>query len=92
VNWQAKIFPCLFLFLVMPVETKKRGFTPAEKWVIWGVFCMLVGLSTYRFTVFVGLLLLSIGVANFYNKQKVLAGVIFSVLGSLCLIFSKFLI
>lgn len=53
---------------------------------------MLVGLSTYRFTVFVGLLLLSIGVANFYNKQKVLAGVIFSVLGSLCLIFSKFLI
>ena len=77
----------------MPADTtEKRGFTPAEKWVIWGVFCLLVGLSTYRFTVFAGLLLLSVGMANFYKKQNVLAGVVFSVLGSLCLIFSKFLI
>jgi len=77
----------------MPVDTtKKRGFTPAERWVIWGVFCLLVGLSTYRFTVFAGLLLLSVGAANFYKRQNVLPAVVFSVLGSLCLIFSKFLI
>jgi len=43
-----------------------------EKWVIWAVFCLLVGLST-RFSVFPALLLISWGVARFrwYMKEKI---------------------
>lgn len=71
----------------------KRGFTAAEKWVIWGVFCLLVGLSTHRFTVFVGLLLLSLGFNRFIkrtkNANRIALGIIFSLFGILILFFSK---
>jgi len=39
----------------------ERGFTVAEKWVIWSVFCLLVGLSS-DLLIFPGLLLLSYGI------------------------------
>jgi membrane-bound ClpP family serine protease len=70
---------------------KKRGFTTPEKWVIWGVFCLLVGLSTHRFAVFLGLMLLSIGVNFLYHKRKIAFGVILTISGLLSLIFSKVL-
>lgn len=41
---------------------KKRGFTAAEKWIIWGVFCLLVGLSSHM-SAFLGLLGVSAGAA-----------------------------
>jgi hypothetical protein len=40
------------------MESPQRGFTVAEKWVIWSVFCLLVGLSTH-FLIFPALLLFS---------------------------------
>ncbi len=42
---------------------KKRGFTTAEKWIIWGVFCLLVGLSSH-ITAFFGLMIASVGVVS----------------------------
>lgn len=38
-----------------------RGFTVAEKWVMWVVFCLLVGLSS-QILIFPSLLLLSYGI------------------------------
>jgi len=70
----------------------KKGFTSAEKWIIWGVFCLLVGLSTHRFSVFVGLMLFSVGVSFFLRKEKLILATIVSILGVLTLGFSKFLI
>lgn len=48
-----------------------RGFTSLEKWLIWAVFCLLVGLSS-RLIVFPGLLLVSWGVTRFrwYMGEK----------------------
>jgi hypothetical protein len=43
---------------------EKRGFSSLEKWIIWAVFCLLVGLSSHLI-VFPGLLLISWGVARF---------------------------
>jgi len=49
----------------------KRGFTVGEKWIIWGVFCLLIALSTHRFSVFAGLMLFSMGVSFFFEKRKI---------------------
>lgn len=70
----------------------KKGFTPAEKWIIWGVFCLLVSLSTQRFSVFAGLMLFSIGISFFLRKEKLVLATIVSIIGILALGFSKFLI
>lgn len=43
----------------------RKGFSSAEKWVIWAVFCLLVGLSTH-WLVFPGLLLISWSVVRFH--------------------------
>jgi len=50
----------------------RRGFSSMEKWLIWAVFCLLVGLSS-RLIVFPALLLISWGVARFrwYRREKV---------------------
>jgi hypothetical protein len=50
----------------------RRGFAPMEKWMIWAVFCLLVGLSSHLI-VFPALLLMSWGVARFrwYAREKV---------------------
>ncbi len=69
----------------------KRGFTVGEKWIIWGVFCLLIALSTHRFTVFAGLMLFSMGVSFFLRKEKLILATIVSILGVLTLGFSKFL-
>jgi hypothetical protein len=53
-------------------ENKKslRGFSAAEKWVIWSVFCLLVGLSSH-WLVFPALLLISWSVVRFrWYKQE----------------------
>jgi len=39
-------------------QPTQRGFTIAEKWIIWAVFCLLVGLSS-DVLIFPALLLLS---------------------------------
>jgi len=39
-------------------QAQQKGFTFAEKWVIWAVFCLLIGLSS-DLLIFPGLLLLS---------------------------------
>ncbi|RMF69902.1 MAG: hypothetical protein D6743_01100 [Calditrichaeota bacterium] len=70
---------------------EKRGFTVGEKWIIWGVFCLLVGLSSSRFTVFAGLMLLSLGVSWIRKKQRLLMAVVAALLGISLLTFSKFL-
>ncbi|MFQ5650410.1 MAG: hypothetical protein ACE5IY_10755 [bacterium] len=78
----------------MKAETNesKRGFTTPEKWVIWGVFCLLVGLSTSRLTVFAGLMLLSVGISFVAKKQHIVLAIFLCVAGALNLVFSKFLI
>ncbi len=69
----------------------KRGFTAPEKWVIWGVFCLLVGLSTYRFAVFAGLMILSVGL--YLTRQRAFGwGVLLCCVGLLSLFFSKSLV
>jgi hypothetical protein len=85
---------CHFLYLLnMPTEIEnQRGFTAAEKWIIWAVFCLLVGLSAYRFSVFAGLLLLSAGISLALKKEKPWLGLALFVAGALCIVFSKFLI
>jgi len=70
----------------------KRGFTTAEKWIIWGVFCLLVSLSTYRVSVFAGLLLFSGGFSLLLKKQRPFIGGALSLTGLLILVFSKYLI
>lgn len=70
----------------------KKGFTTAEKWIIWGVFCLLVGLSTYRFTVFSGLMILSLGISLIAKKQKLALAIFLCFVGILNLVLSKFLI
>jgi len=70
----------------------KKGFTPAEKWIIWGVFCLLVGLSVQRFSVFAGLMIFSVGISFFLRKEKLVLATIVSIIGILALGFSKFLI
>jgi hypothetical protein len=50
-------------------ETPQRGFTVAEKWVIWAVFCLLVGLST-SFLIFPALLLVSYAVIMLRRATK----------------------
>jgi hypothetical protein len=47
-----------------PKENVRRGFSSMEKWVIWAVFCLLVGLSTHLL-VFPGLLFISWSVVRF---------------------------
>jgi hypothetical protein len=42
-------------------QPPQRGFTVVEKWVIWAVFCLLIGLSS-DLLVFPGLLLFSYSV------------------------------
>jgi len=73
-----------------PIE--KRGFTVQEKWIIWGVFCLLVALSTHRVSVFLGLILASAGINLLMKKRRPLLGSTLTVLGMIGLIFSKFLI
>ena len=70
----------------------KRGFTPGEKWIIWGVFCLLVCLSTHRFSVFLGLILVSVGGALVLRRQRVTLGILIGTLGLLSLFFSRYLI
>ena len=55
-----------------PEESKQRGFTFAEKWIIWTVFCLLIALST-NFLLFPVLQLLSWGVVRWrwYKKEKI---------------------
>jgi hypothetical protein len=50
----------------------RRGFSSMEKWIIWAVFCLLIGLSS-RLIIFPALLLISWGVARFrwYVGEKV---------------------
>jgi hypothetical protein len=45
-------------------EKARRGFSSMEKWVIWAVFCLLVGLSTHPL-VFPGFLFISWSVVRF---------------------------
>ena len=71
---------------------RKSGFTDAEKWIIWGVFCLLLGLSTSRFTVFAGLLLTSAGISLIVKKDKLAMGIVVGIMGLLTVVFSKFLI
>jgi hypothetical protein len=54
-------------------QENRKGFSSMEKWVIWAVFCLLVGLST-RFIVFPALLLMAWGVARFrwYRSARTL--------------------
>lgn len=68
-----------------------RGFTTPEKWIIWGVFCLLVGLSTHRFTVFAGLMLVSVGFAVARRRAFGWGALLFC-LGLLTLFFSKSLV
>jgi len=70
----------------------KKGFTPGEKWIIWGVFCLLVSLSVQRFSVFAGLMLFSLGISFFLRKERLVLATIVSIIGILALGFSKFLI
>ncbi len=74
------------------VEQQKRGFTTAEKWIIWAVFCLLVGLSTSRISVFAGLMFLSAGISFIVKKQKVGLAILLCVIGVLNLLFSKYLV
>lgn len=70
---------------------EKRGFTTGEKWVIWAVFCALVGLSTYRFTVFVGLISITLGVSLLVKRTHFFLGVVLCLMGLASVIFSKYL-
>ncbi len=45
-------------------QKTERGFTVVEKWVIWAVFCLLVGLSS-DVRIFPALLLLSYAIVIF---------------------------
>jgi hypothetical protein len=74
------------------VGQAKRGFTPGEKWIIWGVFCLLVSLSTYRLSVFAGLMLVSVGGALIVKRENVALGVLIGVCGLLSLVFCRVLI
>jgi hypothetical protein len=51
----------------------RRGFSSMEKWVIWAVFCLLVGLSS-RLIVFPALLLISWGAVRYrwYMREKII--------------------
>ncbi len=73
-------------------EKTKRGFTTPEKWIIWGVFCLLVGLSAQRFSIFAGLMLLSAGIWLFQRRARRVLALVLSLAGLLSLTFSKFLI
>ena len=73
-------------------KNSRRGFTAPEKWIIWGVFCLLVGLSTSRLTVFLGMLITSIGISLVIKKQKLILAVSLSIIGILNIVFSKYLI
>lgn len=73
-------------------KSSERGFTVQEKWIIWAAFCLLVALSTYRVSVFVGLLIIPAGVMLFKNGQKKLLGIALSAAGIAVTIFSKYLI
>jgi len=57
----------------MHTETvqEKKGFSSLEKWIIWAVFCLLIGLSS-RLIIFPALLFMSWGVARFrwYQQEK----------------------
>ncbi|MFQ5639097.1 MAG: hypothetical protein ACE5IR_14030 [bacterium] len=75
-----------------PNDKEKRGFTSGEKWIIWGVFCLIVGLSAYRFSIFAGLMLLSFGISLIKQRKNLVLGVVLTVLGSLSVIFSKYLV
>jgi len=72
--------------------TTQKGFTVQEKWIIWTVFCMLVGLSAYRFSIFFGLLATSGGIFLFRKKKKFLVATALLISGLCSLIFSKYLI
>ncbi|NUO79539.1 hypothetical protein HUU05_05635 [candidate division KSB1 bacterium] len=52
--------------------SKKRGFSFAEKWIIWSVFCLLIALSTHLL-LFPALQLLSWSVVRWrwYGKNKI---------------------
>ena len=68
----------LFQLIIMSAETvqenqaRPKGFSSVEKWIIWAVFCLLVGLSS-QFIVFPALLFISWGVARFrwYMGEKI---------------------
>jgi hypothetical protein len=45
------------------LEPAGRGFSSMEKWIIWAVFCLLVGLSSH-FLVFPAMLLIAWGVVR----------------------------
>lgn len=51
---------------------KQRGFSFAEKWIIWSVFCLLIALSIHLL-LFPALQLLSWGIVRWrwYAKQKI---------------------
>jgi hypothetical protein len=51
------------------VQRSQRGFTVAEKWVIWAVFCLLVGLSS-DLLIFPALLLLSCALVIFRGAMR----------------------
>jgi|GEM_PF-2147592 len=79
--------------MTVPKEaSQERGFTIQEKWIIWAVFCLLVGLSTGRITVFAGMLLLSSGVSLVAKKHRIGVAIVLCLAGLLSLAFSRFLI
>lgn len=53
-------------------KNKQRGFSFAEKWIIWSVFCLLIALSTHLL-LFPALQLISWGIVRWrwYAKQKI---------------------
>ena len=86
---------CFFILhkqMKRSAQTQKRGFTTPEKWIIWGVFCLIVGVSAYRFSIFAGLMLLSFGVSLVHKRERLTLGITLAVVGCLSLIFSKYLV
>ena len=54
-----------------PLDTtvKPKGFTIAEKWIIWGVFCLLIGLSTH-ILITPAMLLITLGIVRWRILQQ----------------------
>ena len=77
---------------MMNTEKAERGFRTPEKWVIWGVFCAIVGLSANRFSVFAGLMFFSAGISLFTRKQKYGLAAVLCLAGILNIALSKYLI
>ncbi len=76
----------------MDADRKERGFRTPEKWIIWGVFCAIVGLSANRFSVFAGMLLFSVGISFIKKRQRLGLAVVLCLAGVLNILLSKYLV